>query len=148
MELKLPSRRHFYWSKKSMRKTLNLGQRRALSRKFYWLFDRKRPTNVRHTMNESVDVFVANDAARLTTAFASASDRGVKQLLAMTSNKIRYFATMGHNHTVFRVPSWMPESPMIDQDQTSKTLAQILRGAGYIVLELEDHVLFIAWHVV
>ena len=96
-------------------------------------------------MNESVELFVANDAARLTSAFASASDRGVKQLLGMISNKIRYFATMGHNHTVFRVPSWIPESPMFDQGQTAETLAQQLRRAGYVVLQLDDHGLFIAW---
>ena len=92
-------------------------------------------------------IFGVNDARKLSTTYRAASDKTTKLLLSMISNKIRYFATMGHTHTVWQVPGLIPDAPMYDRTLMTESIAQSLRQTGYVVVLVDPYTMFVAWTV-
>lgn len=92
-----------------------------------------------------MDCFSVQDARKLSSVYSTASETTKRKLASMVFNKIRFFATMGHACTVWRVPPLLPDSPLYDREAMTTALRQVLTDAGYTVLELGDFRLFVSW---
>ena len=85
------------------------------------------------------------EARSLSKTHGGNSDRIFDTVVIILNNKIRYFATMGQRHTIWRVPVTLTGLPAFDRVEMCTKIKSKLQAESYVVVQTDDTTLFVAW---